>query len=98
MTCISEVADGIFNQAESFSLTMHFNWRKCQQRRVDGVLVCGNENVWSLENDMYLWRRQIEFPIEQDQSLELDYVVWGKCQKTRLLLLDRLLQKHRTRR
>ena len=49
-------------------------------------------------NDMYLWRRQTEFPIEQDQSLELDYEVWGKRQKTRFLLFDRLLQKHRTRR
>ena len=56
------------------------------------------ETLDGMENDMYLWRRQIEFPIEQDQSLELDYVVWGKRQKTRLLLFDRLMQKHRTRR
>ena len=56
------------------------------------------ETLDGMENDMYLWRRQTEFPIEQDQSLELDYVVWGKRQKNRLLLFDRLLQKHRTRR
>ena len=56
------------------------------------------ETLDGMENDMYLWRRQTEFPIEQDQSLELDYVVWGKRQKNRLLLFNRLLQKHRTRR
>ena len=56
------------------------------------------ETLDGMENDMYLWRRQTEFPIEQDQSPELDYVVWGKRQKNRLLLFNRLLQKHRTRR
>ena len=48
----SEVAGGIFNLTESFSLIMHFNWRKCQQRRTEGVLVRGmriDENVWSME-------------------------------------------------